>query len=199
MSTNGNKVEVGVFQQAKKGNYHCGDSYFFTETENEFVCALADGLGSGEFAKESSQVVVDIIKDNIHATIEQIIKQCNEKLSGKRGVVLGILKVDFHLKQYSFSSIGNIGVITITRDGKKKRNIPNGGFLAGYHRAFKVESAKLDPDMNFIMFSDGVSDRELSERYLLNRNVNEIIAMFEYKSNQSKNDDTTLIAMCYTG
>lgn len=193
------KVEVGVYQKSKQGNYHCGDSYFFTETENEFICALADGLGSGEFAMESSQIVVDIIKDNIHATIEQIIKKCNEKLFGKRGVVLGILKMDFNSRSYSFFSIGNIGVMTITSNGKKKRNIPNGGFLAGYHRAFKVEGAELDQSMNFIMFSDGVLDTELSKRYLLATNVNEVIATYEHKNDRPKNDDTTLIAMRYTG
>lgn len=199
MTSRGEKVDVGVYQKAKKGNYYCGDSYFFTETEDEFICALADGLGSGEFAKESSQIVVDIIKDNIHATIEQIIKKCNEKLTGKRGVVVGILKIDFNLKQYSFSSIGNIGVITVMEDGKKKRNIPNAGFLAGYHRAFKVERAPLDPTMNFIMFSDGVSDTELSKCYFLTRNVNEVIATYECKNDRPKDDDTTLIAMRYTG
>ncbi|ASK61245.1 indirect negative regulator of sigma-B activity [Virgibacillus phasianinus] len=199
MSVTGKRVEVGVYQKAKKGNYYCGDSYFYTETENEFVCALADGLGSGEFARESSQVVVDIIKDNIHASIEQIIKRCNENLTGKRGVVIGILKIDFTSKRYSFSSIGNIGVITISQDGKKKRNIPNGGYLAGYHRPFKIENGKVDSVMNFIMFSDGVSDAELAQKYFLNKNVNETIATYEFKNGQAKDDDTTLIAMRYTG
>lgn len=199
MIYNGQKVEIDVYQKAKKGNYYCGDSYFYAETENEFICALADGLGSGEFAKESSQVVIDIIKDNIHATIEQIIKRCNEKLFGKRGVVLGILKIDFILKQYSFSSIGNIGVITIMPNGKKKRTIPNGGFLAGYHRKFKVENGKLDPYTNFIMFSDGVLDKELSGKHLIGKSVNEVIETYAYKIGQSKDDDTTLIAMRYTG
>lgn len=199
MSIKGPRVEVGTYQKAKEGNYYCGDSYFYTETENEFVCALADGLGSGEFARESSQIVVGIIKDNIHASIEQIIEICNEKLTGKRGVVLGILKLDFSLKRYSFSSIGNIGVITIMQDGKKKRSIPNAGYLAGYHRKFKVESGDLDPTMNFIMFSDGVSDTELAQRYFLNKNVNETIATYTYKNGQSIDDDTTLLAMRYTG
>lgn len=200
MSTKERKVEVAVFQKAKKGNYYCGDSYFYIETEDEFVCALADGLGSGEFAKESSQVVIEIIKDNIHASIEQIIKSCNEKLTGKRWVVLGILKLNFNLKRYSFTSLGNIGVITIMQDGRKKRNIPNSGYLAGYHRKFKVENGNIDDkSMNFIMFSDGVTDNELGQRYFLNKNVNEIIANYEDNNGKLKDDDTTLIAMRYTG
>ncbi|MFZ3580460.1 SpoIIE family protein phosphatase [Virgibacillus sp. DJP39] len=198
MSTKRNRVEVAAFQTSKKGNYYCGDSYFYTETEKEFICAVADGLGNGEFARESSKAVIDVIKDNIHASIEEIIRHCNKELTGKRGVVLGILKFDFNLKRYSFSSIGNIGVITVTNDGKKKRNIPNAGYLAGYHRKFAVETGKLDDILNFFMYSDGVSDRELSERYFLNEDVNQIIDTYKYKSGQYKDDDTTLIAMRYT-
>ncbi|MYL46269.1 SpoIIE family protein phosphatase [Virgibacillus halodenitrificans] len=192
-----NRVDVSVFQKAKKGNYYCGDSYFYTETENEFVCAIADGLGSGEFAKESSQIVIDIIKSNIHSSIEHLIKKCNQQLTGKRGVVVGILKLDFKTKTYSFSSIGNIGVMTIPKGKKKVRNIPNAGYLAGYHRPFKVVQEKLEPETNFIMFSDGISDKDLSQKFLLNTDVEMITNVFEYTSEGVREDDTTLIAIRY--
>lgn len=190
-------VEVSVFQQPKKGNYYCGDSYFYIESEDEFVCAIADGLGSGEIAKESSQIVIDIIEDNIHATVEQLVKLCNNKLSGKRGAVVGILKLDYMSRVYTFSSIGNIGVMTITEGRKKKRTIPNAGYLGGYKRPFKVIQEKLEPDMNFIMFSDGVSDKDLSQKYWSNHDVRTITKTFEHVSDDIRTDDTTLIAMRY--
>lgn len=192
------KVEVSVFQKPKKGNYQCGDSYFYTESDNFFVCAIADGLGSGEHAKESSQIVIDIIQNNAGGAIGQLVKLCNEKLSGKRGVVVGILKLDFRARTSSFSSIGNIGMMTIN-GRKKKRNIPNGGYLAGYERPFKVVEEKLEPETNFIMFSDGVTDKELSERYLLNDNVHTITNTFSLMSEKVRVDDTTLIAIRYEG
>ncbi|GAA0447264.1 MAG: protein phosphatase 2C domain-containing protein [Bacillota bacterium] len=191
------RVQVSVFQRAKKGNYYCGDSYFYKETDKEFICAVADGLGSGEFAKESSQIVINIIQDNAHTSIEGIIKKCNEQLYGKRGVVVGILKLDFTTGMYSFSSIGNIGILTIVKNQKKKRNIPNAGYLAGYHRPFKIIQEKLESNMMFIMFSDGVSDRDLSEKYFLNEDVKAITQTFEYVSESNRQDDTTLIAMHY--
>lgn len=192
-----NKVAVSVYQKPKKGNYQCGDSYFYTETENEFLCAIADGLGSGEFAKESSQTVINIIKSNIHATVEQLVKVCNTELQGKRGVVIGILKLDFKNKIYSFSSIGNIGIMSITDDKVKKRSIPNAGYLAGYRRAFKVMTKKLESNMSFVMFSDGVLDRELSQCFFLNKDVESITKAYEQTSDEIKADDTTLIAMRY--
>ncbi|HLR52233.1 MAG TPA: SpoIIE family protein phosphatase [Candidatus Avamphibacillus sp.] len=192
-----NQVEVAVYQKAKKGNYCCGDSYIYTKTQEEFICAIADGLGSGEYALESSRITIDIIKQNVDATVEELVEKCNKELIGKRGVVLGILKLHFPSNTYSFSSIGNIGVITIIDGKKKERNIPSGGYLAGYKRPFKVVRGKLLPKMNFILFSDGVSDEELSKKLFLDRNVNNIIDTFKQQSRTERKDDTTLIAVSY--
>ncbi|MUK89707.1 SpoIIE family protein phosphatase [Ornithinibacillus sp. L9] len=191
------KVHVSVYQKAKKGNACSGDSYYYIETENEFVCALADGLGSGEYAKESSGVVIDIIKENIHANVEQLVQKCNEQLFDKRGVVLGIFKIDFLGKRYSFSSIGNIGVVTVTKDKKKKRNIPSAGYLSGYKRPFKVVEEKLQDEMNFIMFTDGVKNTELSSNFYIHTSVEDITRSFALQSDHERDDDTTLIAMRY--
>ncbi|RDW17181.1 indirect negative regulator of sigma-B activity [Oceanobacillus arenosus] len=191
------KVDVSVFQKAKKGNYCCGDSYFYAESDTEFICAVADGLGNGEFAKESSQIVIDIIKENINISVEQLVKLCNKRLQGKRGAVLGILKINFKERMYTFSSIGNIGVISIMNNKKKKRNIPNTGYLAGIKRTFKVERGNLEPGMCFIMFSDGVSDKELSQDYFTYDDVHRITDTFALKSFEARDDDTTLIVMRY--
>ncbi|WP_164671084.1 SpoIIE family protein phosphatase [Virgibacillus doumboii] len=198
MSTVEKKVKAAVYQKPKKGEYLCGDSYFYKETDNEFICALADGLGSGEFAKESSQIVIDIIKRDYNTSVEQLIKTCNQQLTGKRGVVVGVLKIEFDKQRYTFSSIGNIGVLTIPQNGKKKRNIPDPGYLAGYHRPFKVVTENLEPAMTFIMFTDGVTDADLSQSFLLNSDVNCIAKAYEeHTDGKVRSDDTTLIAIRY--
>lgn len=190
-------VFVSVYQQPKQGNTFCGDSYFYNETEDHFICAIADGLGSGEYAMESSQAVIDIIKENNHVSVEELVRKSNEILYGKRGVVLGILKMDFQSEVYSFSSIGNIGIMTVTDDRVKKRNIPNTGYLAGYKRSIKVENYKLNKGTNFIMFSDGVKDKELSHCYFTDKDVNRITKSYELTSEPNRSDDTTLIAIRY--
>ncbi|HLR03501.1 MAG TPA: indirect negative regulator of sigma-B activity [Virgibacillus sp.] len=199
MSIEEHNVQIAIHQIPKKGNYLCGDSYFYTETDDEFVCAIADGLGSGKYAKESSDAVIEIIRDNIYASVEQLVKKCNEKLWGKRGVVLGILKLHYKLGTYSFSSIGNIGMMTVSKEGKKKRNIPNAGYLAGYKRTIKVIRENLEREMNFYMFSDGVKDADLSHRLFLNQNIYEVINQYAQLHDEKRDDDTTLIGLCYQG
>lgn len=191
------QVEVSVFQKAKESNYYCGDSYFYHESEGSFICALADGLGSGEFAKESSQIVIDVIYKNKHETVKNMIKECNQELTGKRGVVLGILQMDLVNKRYAYSSIGNIGLLTVTSNSFKKRNIPQAGYLSGYDRPIKVISDELKDDMIFIMFSDGVTSKEISNSYFLHKEVQHITDTFAYLYQQKLDDDTTLIAMKY--
>nr|WP_182201805.1 SpoIIE family protein phosphatase [Paraliobacillus salinarum] len=190
-------MDISVFQKPKKGNYYCGDSYFYKETDHGFICALADGLGSGEYAKESSQLVMDIIESNIDEPLDQIVKRCNKGLVGKRGVVLGILQVDFNEKKYSFSSIGNIGMMIISGDSEKKRNIPNAGYLGGYSRPLKVLRGTLSEEMVFVMFSDGVTSIDLSAKYFLGKDVSKITEMFSYYLSETMDDDTTLLVMKY--
>lgn len=190
-------VAISIYQKAKKGNYYCGDSYYYKETENEFICALADGLGSGEMARESSQAVMDVIEQYPNLEIESIIKKCNNALLGKRGVVLGILKIDLQMKSYSYSSIGNIGVITIDLEGNRKRNIPLGGYLAGYPKKMRVSRGKAEEGMVFLMFSDGVLDRQLSAKHTSANSIKMITEQYKEHYGQSRDDDTTLIAMKY--
>lgn len=198
MNEHERKVKVSTYQKPKNNHVHCGDSFFYTETEDTFICVLVDGLGSGKGAQESADIVINIIKYNIHVSVEKLVNKCNEQLLGKRGVVLGILKLDFLEKTYTFSSIGNVGIMSV-KECKKKRSIPSFGYLGGQKRSFKIEKEKLQPEMKFFMFSDGVLDKELSAKYFFHSEVHEIIETYATLSKQERKDDTTLIAISYHG
>lgn len=199
MSTATENVEVAVYQKAKRGNSCCGDSYFYDEIDNQFICALADGLGSGEYAQESAETVIEVVKNNSHLSKNELAKLCTKRLAGQRGVVLGILIFDYETEIFKFLSIGNVGLRTITSDKVKNRNIPNQGYLGGYQHDFKVMRAKLEPNMKFILFTDGVSDNELAVDYFLFSNVNQIIRTYQNLVVEPREDDTTLIAINYIG
>ncbi|WP_370458040.1 SpoIIE family protein phosphatase [Thalassobacillus sp. CUG 92003] len=195
MSESAPQINVSVYQKPKKGNYFCGDSYFYKETDTTFTCALADGLGSGQLAMESSQAVMDTIEQNPKLDLEPLIKKCNDALSGKRGVVLGLLQVDLVNRTYSYSSIGNIGIIMVSDQGKKKRIIPLAGYLAGRPRKFRVIRGEIESGMMFLLFSDGVDDRQLSSERVSMRDVDLVTRRYDEMNEINHNDDTTLIAM----
>lgn len=190
-----NRVQIAVYQEPKTGNDCCGDSYFYVETEDAFLCAIADGLGSGTYAKESAEIVIETIKNNVHISVEQLVKKCTEQLYGKRGAVLGIFKIEFDKQQYSFSSIGNIGMIAILKDRSIKRAIPNAGYLSCGRKDVKVMREKLEEKMNFIIFSDGITDSDLATKFYYHQNVNNVVQSFTLQNNKTRYDDTTLIAI----
>lgn len=56
------KAQIVTYQQNKKGRECCGDSYLSIETDTHFICALADGLGSGPLAKQSANRAMEVIR-----------------------------------------------------------------------------------------------------------------------------------------
>ena len=58
-------VEAYVYQEAKRGNRESGDTYFIHTEEDYFICAIADGLGSGPIARQSAQIIPKVLNDII--------------------------------------------------------------------------------------------------------------------------------------
>lgn len=192
-------IDIAIYQQEKQGKSCCGDSYYYHDDGERFICALADGLGSGKYAKESSQTVINVVKANRDVSEDELIHLCREALVGQRGVVLGILVINHVAKCFRFLSIGNVGLRTITSDFKKGRNLPSRGYLGGCQSEFSVMHGNLKPGMTFILFTDGVTDAELSVDYFLYANVHHIVHTYESLIEHPREDDTTLIALHYIG
>ncbi|WP_411954731.1 PP2C family serine/threonine-protein phosphatase [Alkalibacillus sp. S2W] len=195
------RMEVATFQKPKKGNYHSGDSFFYHETEDGFFCALSDGLGSGEVAKESADAVIEVIKDHHDEPLEQIIEKANHVLFGQelRGCVLGLLKINYHENTFSYALVGNISVFMVNAEGKKQRNIPVPGYLSGVDAPVHVHTKPLEPGALFFMFSDGVNEQQLTKEFYNQNSMDLTVEWFNLQQDDYMEDDTTLIAMKYLG
>lgn len=197
-----NCVDVGVFQQAKHGNSCNGDSYFYVEMDGKFICAIADGLGSGELARESSKLAIDSIREAIEISydIDYLLQQCNKKLMKKRGVVIGILMIDLYNFSYDLSSIGNVRIITISPDGEQKKHIPTYGYLPDIAKTYRISNGEWVPGQLFMMFSDGIDEKTILSNTIMTHDIKTL--MNEYKNVHEKwnRDDSTLIAIkCNNG
>lgn len=151
------ELDVAVLQQAKGCNKMCGDSYLLLETEDYFLCAIADGLGSGEFANQSSLDAITVIKENEKKDVWTLLELCNRSQFAKRGVVITILKFDYQKKEVQYSNVGNISFIFTLPNGKVIRPIPKRGFLSGKKLDVKKEKFPLLTGSTFLLFSDGIS------------------------------------------
>lgn len=148
-------VQVSAFQQAKENNDCNGDSYITIETDEYFVCAIADGLGSGQFAKESADVAIYTIKKTHDQAVEQMLDAANQSLYGKRGVVMAVFKIDYETMELSFSGVGNIYLILYDENGDIVRPVTYSGYLSGKPQKYRVERVSLEKPLSFLMYSDG--------------------------------------------
>ncbi|MGM9924933.1 MAG: PP2C family serine/threonine-protein phosphatase [Bacillus sp. (in: firmicutes)] len=187
------KVELIARQASKGTNWCCGDAYFFITTDEYFLCVLADGLGSGEFANEAATAVTSIVKENYHLPVEELIEKCNRILVAKRGAAVAIFKVMFEEQQFQYISIGNIRFFLYNPSIKKIiYPLPVSGYLSGRMRKFKVQTFPYSPLSKFVFFSDGL---ELGSIKSYISSDTSLGAMSEkiWNANTAQSDDVTFI------
>ncbi|WP_409291103.1 PP2C family serine/threonine-protein phosphatase [Peribacillus sp. SCS-37] len=185
-------LELLISQSSKNDMPYCGDSYYYTVTDNYFICVLADGLGSGEFAYESSSAVVDVVKNNPHLDVESLMKLCNEVLVNKRGAAVSILKADFRTHEFVYSSVGNIRFFCCLPDGKLLYPLPVTGYLSGRTQRYHTQFFKYEPQSNFILHSDGL--QMIGAKRVLKPHVPlQQTARLLLEENNAYSDDTTFL------
>ncbi|MFZ4454440.1 PP2C family serine/threonine-protein phosphatase [Salibacterium aidingense] len=187
------KVEIAAFQQKKSGTNQCGDDYVTIETEACFLCALADGLGSGEGAYHSASIAMNTVRQHYDQDMDVILDKCNRALLHERGVVLTILKVVFDTNEIIYGNIGNIETYLFSEEGDMKRPIPAPGYLSGRKFKYRKLSYSMSQGTHFVMHSDGIkftrSDQQSVQHMGCPRTA---IKHFAEKA-QRQNDDITVI------
>lgn len=185
-------IEVYAHQTAKEGKVLCGDSYFFTATSEYFVCVLADGLGSGQYAYEASQAVVSAVEQYHHEDVDSIMKHSNKALLQKRGAAVSVFKVYFQAREFVYSCVGNIRFFLYSSKGKLTYPLPVTGYLSGKPQVYHTQRFSFDPHSKFLIFSDGYEFQGikalLKGLYPAKMIAEEIIA-----NHAKSNDDATFI------
>lgn len=150
-------LEVFVYQEAKEGNHECGDTYFTFMNDQYFLCAIADGLGNGPIARQSSEIIPMILAEYHHETIDELLLRSNELMMHKRGAAVAIVKVDFAAKTIEYSCVGNIKFYMTRRDDEKMiYPLPVMGYLSGRPQKLKTQKYTYKPGDLFLLHSDGV-------------------------------------------
>ncbi|MBN8210830.1 SpoIIE family protein phosphatase [Bacillus sp. NTK071] len=187
------RLTVAAYQKPKAGNQMCGDSYYVTETSEYFICAVADGLGSGDMAKDSSLAAINVVKEHQDEDVESLMKRANEEMRGKRGCVLSVFKLDLETRKMEFSGIGNINLIIYQPDGRINRPISYSGYLSGKSQKVKVQTIDYPSGSSFVTYSDGVQIS--SKNYAMIARFDSVQESFQHLTDSlpSTNDDITLL------
>ncbi|MBU7596034.1 PP2C family serine/threonine-protein phosphatase [Metabacillus halosaccharovorans] len=149
-------VHTLAFQLPKEGKSCCGDSFYIKTTDSFMICALADGLGSGEGANESSAAISSLVEQNFDEDVDVLMRLCNEELKDKRGATVSILKVDFPSKSFTYSSVGNIRFMLYGPSGAFIYPLPILGYLSGKPQKYRTQTYSYEKGSKFIIYTDGL-------------------------------------------
>lgn len=187
------KLELIAGVHSKNGNSFCGDTYFFAQEGSTFICLLADGLGSGRYAYESSQAAAEIVKrDWLSESIEEMMNLINTAMFQKRGAAVALFKIDFETRKFEYTCVGNIRFYLYAKDGRLTYPLPVTGYLSGRPQRYRMERFTYEPGSKFLVHSDGVNLLNTKElmRY---RNAEQIAAELDAVALQSNDDATFLV------
>lgn len=186
-------IELIAGNHSKNGNSFCGDTYYFDQKENIFICLLADGLGSGRYAYESSFAAAEAVKEQWQfESVEKLMNIINEAMFQKRGAAVAIFRIDFNSHEVEYTCVGNIRFYLYGPDGKLTYPLPVTGYLSGRPQKYRMERFSYEPGSKFLVHSDGINIMNTKElmRY---RDVDQIAARLDDVALQSNDDATFLI------
>lgn len=185
-------IEAIVYQRAKSGNYESGDTFFTHVAEDYFIFAIADGLGNGPIARQSAEVIPNILARYHDESIDELLNRCNEYMLQKRGAAVAIVKVDFKLKTMQYSCVGNVRFYILQKNEKMLYPLPVRGYLSGRPLKLNTQSYVYYPGDVFFLHSDGIEFRsptaELKNTGCLFELYNRIVRT------STVDDDATFIA-----
>ncbi|NPC90773.1 SpoIIE family protein phosphatase [Bacillus sp. WMMC1349] len=185
-------IRALVYQIPKEGKRICGDSFYFHTTNNGMICSVADGLGSGDLAHESSSTISQMIEKYRDDDIQNLMERCNQAMKHKRGATVAILKADFKTKTLTYTSVGNIRFILYHPSDQFFSPIPTKGYLSGKpHTTKKTFTYSYQQGSKFMIYSDGLSVPAL--RHELKHHSPETISQKLEMYTTHGNDDLTYI------
>jgi negative regulator of sigma-B (phosphoserine phosphatase) len=187
-----------AFQKPKIQHNACGDSYWLKETDEELICVIADGLGSGDQAQLASKAAVETVQHFETESVREIVHRVNEVQKNFRGVVLSIVKYNKKTEWLEYCGVGNISLKIVLGPNMVLQPRPKNGFLSGRPLDLEVQQLKMPRTSWFAMYSDGISLQVKKLDMLYNifanctyREINDYLAMEPL--NSIKPDDITII------
>lgn len=154
----------GVSQSTKTGSKYSGDTHSIIKiSEGKFLACLSDGMGSGEVAKNTSSVTINLIESFYHAGLDSqtIINSVNSILTlnnNENFSAVDIAVCDLYAKKVDFIKIGAPDGFIVNNNGVK--------FIEGASLPIGILddvcpsnlTATVDSGDVLVLMSDGVTD-----------------------------------------
>ncbi|WP_235961079.1 SpoIIE family protein phosphatase [Savagea serpentis] len=186
-------LECYTMNRIKVGNRISGDVAYTHFTEEYAIFVIADGLGNGPEANESSRIVEEIVRNNPDESIEFWLLESNRRMVAKRGAAVGIIRVDFQTKQLTYCGVGNIRMYMLHNHEQMIYPLPVMGYLSGRKIKMNCQTYPYESGDTFYMHSDGVLAK--SPKACLQQSPTAYDLAKQIESKIDSADDATFIAV----
>lgn len=161
-------MDYAVIHHSKSNIDPSGDAYFISR-DHPRLFLLADGLGSGEEAREAAEIAASTARTYCCEDAEirkdmlpDFFINCHKKLKYSRGIAMGAVIFDEENKQLLFSGVGNVRLILAGNNIKSILCQPG---IVGLQlpRLISVKTVSTKDYIMGFLFSDGISIRSVLE------------------------------------
>ncbi|MHC8515405.1 PP2C family serine/threonine-protein phosphatase [Sporosarcina sp. ITBMC105] len=187
-------VEAYIYNAAKRGNSESGDTYYIHAENDYFICAIADGLGNGIVARQSAEIIPQVLAEYHHESLDELLNRCNEYMVQKRGAAVAIVRVNFDEGTIEYSCIGNVRLYILHGREKMIYPLPVMGYLSGRPQKVKTQKYEYSIGDLFFLHSDGVTLNSPKASLKQSANARELYNQVEKTIDPG--DDATFIAGC---
>jgi hypothetical protein len=106
-------IDWAVAGMALPGQVRSGDLHVVKEFPGGALVAVVDGLGHGEEAAEAAGMAVTTLGEHGEEPVEALVRRCNEKLRGTRGVAMSLVSLNDTGRTMSCLGVGNVECVLI--------------------------------------------------------------------------------------
>lgn len=148
-------LNYGLVQHPKPGQQVSGDAWLVLEREEGILIAMADGLGSGESAREAAEAAVQCLRQATEWEVSRLLEACHEALIPSRGAALALLLIEPRRAHLACVIVGNVEVRA--SQSSRIKPIPSNGIVGAHYHPLRPFSCHYTPGELVAVHTDGVS------------------------------------------
>jgi negative regulator of sigma-B (phosphoserine phosphatase) len=101
-------IEYGAASRPLPGERDNGDRHVVQRFPGGVLVAAVDGLGHGAPAASAAEIAAEVLEASAREPIDQIVRECHDRLWGTRGVVLSLGSLRLEDGRMTWMGVGNV-------------------------------------------------------------------------------------------
>lgn len=156
-------LDWAVAHQVVAGETESGDAHLVQPTRDGCLVAVVDGLGHGPGAAAAARVAIATLTHHAHESVLALVQLCHQALTGTRGAVLSLARVNVAHHSLTWIGVGNVtGLLWFAGASGRAAQatlLPSAGIVGSELSRLRAEVIALTPGDTLVFATDGIDER----------------------------------------